>query len=293
MIMNKYDFDVSIIYVNYKTAELTINSIKSVMEKTSGLNYEIFVVDNNSQDGSIEAIEKEFPNINIIKSPTNGGFAVANNLAMRQAKGKYIFCLNTDTLLVNNAVKIMFDFMEKDENQNIGACGGNLYHQDLTPAHGYANFHNVWNCSAVYWLIKYFFKKHFEPVEIKTVKDVDYVAGADLLMRHSVLDEVGLYDETFFMYSEDADLCKRIRMNNYGIVIVPDAKIIHLEGRNKANFLSRTGIAVQGKYHYLWKYKMFPTIFVMKISYCILHFFMYLFTFNPNHKDLFFIHLKS
>ena len=88
--MNK---DVSIIFVNYKTKDLTINAIKSVYEKTEGINFEIFVVDNNSQDGSIEAIEEEFPQINIIRNPVNSGFGAANNLAIKQANGKYILCL--------------------------------------------------------------------------------------------------------------------------------------------------------------------------------------------------------
>lgn len=82
--------DVSIIFVNYKTKNITINAINSVIEKTEGVSYEIFVVDNASNDGSIEAIEKQFPNINIIKSEINGGFGYANNLAIKQAKGKYI-----------------------------------------------------------------------------------------------------------------------------------------------------------------------------------------------------------
>ena len=82
------------------------DEINSVIEKTEGIEYEIFVVDNASNDGSIEAIENQFPNINIIKSEINGGFGYANNLAIKQAKGKYILCLNTDTLLVNNAIKI-------------------------------------------------------------------------------------------------------------------------------------------------------------------------------------------
>ena len=90
--------DVSIIFVNYKTKDLTINAIKSVIEKTQEIKFEIFVIDNNSQDGSIEAIEKEFPNVNIIKNPVNAGFGAANNLAIKQANGKYILCLNTDTL---------------------------------------------------------------------------------------------------------------------------------------------------------------------------------------------------
>ena len=111
--------DVSIIFVNYKTKNLTINAIKSVIEQTKEIKYEIFVVDNASNDGSIEAISKEFPNLHIIKNSENKGFGAANNLAIQEAKGKYILCLNTDTILLNNAIKIMFDFMEKEGNENV------------------------------------------------------------------------------------------------------------------------------------------------------------------------------
>ena len=111
--------DVSIIFVNYKTKNLTINAIKSVIEQTKEIKYEIFVVDNASNDGSIEAISKEFPNLHIIKNSENKGFGAANNLAIQEAKGKYILCLNTDTILLNNAIKIMCDFMEKDGNENV------------------------------------------------------------------------------------------------------------------------------------------------------------------------------
>ena len=119
--------DVSIILVNYKTKDLTLNCIKSIYEKTTGVDFEIIVVDNNSQDGSAEAIEQEFQNVKVIYNKINVGFGAANNIAIKQAKGKYILCLNTDTFLINNAIKIMFDFMEEKANQQVGVCGGILY----------------------------------------------------------------------------------------------------------------------------------------------------------------------
>lgn len=283
--------DVSIIFVNYKSKDITINAIQSVIEKTEDIEYEIFVVDNNSQDGSIEAIEQLFPNIKIIKNPINAGFGVANNLAIKQANGKYIFCLNTDTLLVNNAIKIMFDFME--HNQDFGACGGNLYHQDMTPAYSCAPMYNAWNCSALYWLLKLSFKKFFCPKEIKSLHCTDMVSGADLFLRKSILEKVGLFDENIFMYSEDMDLCKRINDSGYKNVIVPEAKIIHLEGRNKNNFLKRTQTVVTGKYYFLRKHKLDTTRIIMQITYFCLHFICLFFTFNKEHLKLLKIHFKG
>ena len=105
--------DVSIILVNYNTKELTGDCIKSVYELTRDISYDIFVVDNASSDGSVQMIKEEFPAVKLIESPENLGFGRANNLAIKQSEAKYCFLLNTDTVLVNNAVKILFDFMEK------------------------------------------------------------------------------------------------------------------------------------------------------------------------------------
>ena len=128
--------DVSVIMVNYNTLELTKNTINSVMEKTKDLNYEIILIDNASTDGSVEFFEKEYKDkIIFIKNNENLGFGKANNKGIEIAKGKYVFLLNSDTLLINNAIKILFDFMEK--NKNCGVCGGNLFDIDLKPTHSF------------------------------------------------------------------------------------------------------------------------------------------------------------
>ena len=285
--------DVSIILVNYKTKDLTINCIKSIYEKTCNLDYEIIVVDNCSEDSSIEAIEQEFPNLTIIKNDKNWGFGIANNIGISNAKGKYILCLNTDTLLVNNAVKYMFDFMEEEENQDIAACGGNLYTKDMQPAHTHFDFPNPWNCSSLFWLSKAIFKKHYKQKEITELQETDFVTGADLFIRKSVLDKIGVYDENIFLYYEDVDLCKRMRNAGYKNVVIPEPKIIHLEGQSSKNFLKKTKNSVKGKYYYLNKYNQYISKFIMKLSYSILHLFAYIFTFNKEHRDLIMIHLKA
>lgn len=268
--------DVSIIFVNYKTKDLTINAIKSVFEKTQGIDFEIFVVDNNSQDGSIEAIEKEFPNINIIKSPVNAGFGAANNIAIKQAKGKYILCLNTDTLLINNAIKIMYDFMEKVENQKVAVCGSVLFNKDLTLGICGGNFPNI---TEIFWKfgLRNILKKQYLKYkltltanEIDKQSNIDYVTGADILFRKSVLDEVGLFDEKFFMYFEETDLCKRIRDKGYDIKLVKDAKIIHLEGQSNKNTLQKKEISKRSEFYYFRKHRP-NQIWLVKTLYVILY----------------------
>lgn len=283
--------DVSIIFVNYKTKQLTINAIKSVYAKTKGINFEIFVVDNNSQDGSIEAIEKEFPDINIIKNPINAGFGAANNLAIKQAKGKYILCLNTDTILVNNAIKIMYDFMEEEENKNVAVCGGALYDIDMHSVNCGGNLPTI---TEIFWKLglRNIFRKQYSNYiltltvdELKKDSSIGYITGADIFFRKSVLDKVGLFDENFFMYYEETDLCKRIRDKNYNIKIVKDAKIIHLEGQSNQNLIDRKKKIKKSEFYYFKKH--YPNkIFIVKIIYIILYLIDWILLRNKDSKEL-------
>ncbi len=286
--MNK---DVSLIFVNYKTKYLTINAIHSVIEKTQGINFEIFVVDNNSQDGSIEAIEKEFPNIDIIKSPVNAGFGAANNLAIKQAKGKYIFCLNTDTLLINNAIKIMYDYMEKEENNNVAVCGAALYNFEGKACICGGNLPSIYD---ILWkfglrtLLKKQYKKYcigLTADNYNNYENIGYVTGADIFFRKSVLDEVGLFDEKFFMYFEETDLCKRIRDKGYDIKLVKDAKIIHLEGQSNKNTLQKKEISKRSEFYYFRKHHP-NQIWLVKILYVILYFIDWIILKNNDSRHL-------
>ena len=271
--MNK---DVSVIFVNYKTKDLTINAIKSVFEKTQGIDFEIFVVDNNSQDGSIEAIEKEFPNINIIKNTINAGFGAANNLAIRQAKGKYIFCLNTDTLLINNAIKIIYDYIEKDENKDVAVCGSALYNSDGKACICGGNLPSITN---VFWkfglrgILKKRYKNYCTALtadDYNNYESIGYITGADIFFRKTVLDEVGLFDENIFMYFEETDLCKRIRDKGYDIKIVKNAKIIHLEGQSNNNTLQKKKMSKRSEFYYFRKHHP-NQIWLVKTLYVILY----------------------
>lgn len=229
--------DVSIILVNYNTKELTRDCLKSILDKTQGLNSEIFVVDNASSDGSCEMIEQEFSQIKLIKNSQNLGFGKANNIAIKQSNAKYIFLLNTDTILLNNAVKMFFDFMEKPENSKVGCCGGNLYNQDMSYQHTYSNFptfkkiifEELW----LHKVFKTYYRKNINIEDnkpLEEVKDVGFIVGASLFLRKEALDKVGCFDEDFFFYGEETELIFRLIKNGYRATMIPETKIIHLGG---------------------------------------------------------------
>ena len=228
--------EVSIILVNYKTKDLTRNCINSIVEKTQNLAYDIYVVDNNSQDGTCEMIKSEFPWVKLIENPKNSGFGSANNLAIRQSDAKYVFLLNTDTILVNNAIKILHDFLES--NPRTGACGANLYDENMEHVHSYGVFPTVKRQILKTFMLRWFFPKELKAMKDKglnaenELKAVDYITGADLMIKKSVLDEVGIFDEQFFMYFEENELQFRIRKAGYEIFINPEAKIIHLHDKS-------------------------------------------------------------
>ncbi len=228
--------EVSIILVNYKTKDLTRNCINSIVEKTQNLAYDIYVVDNNSQDGTCEMIKSEFPWVKLIENPKNSGFGSANNLAIRQSDAKYVFLLNTDTILVNNAIKILHDFLES--TPQAGACGANLYDENMEHVHSYGVFPTVKRQILKTFMLRWFFPKELKAMKDKglnaenELKAVDYITGADLMIKKSVLDEVGIFDERFFMYFEENELQFRIRKAGYEIFINPEAKIIHLHDKS-------------------------------------------------------------
>lgn len=130
--------DISVIIVNYNTKQLLSECLNSIKDKTFGVDYEVIVVDNESKDGSQEMLIKDFPWARLIESGENLGFGKANNLGMSLAKGKYFLLLNSDTLLVNNAIKEFYDYAEA--NPGFGALGSVLLGQDNRPCHSYGKF---------------------------------------------------------------------------------------------------------------------------------------------------------
>ena len=244
---------ISIILVNYNTKELTLQTIRSIYEMTKEIEFEIIVVDNNSHDGSIMAIKENFKNVIVIENPLNSGFGIANNIGSEVALGEYLFFLNTDTILLNNAVKILADFL--DENQNIGAVGGNLYTKDLNPATSINRIFPgilseldtfLFNIpSKIIFNKSVFFNYSDLPIVFK-----GNISGADLMIRKELFEKVGKFDKDFFMYYEETELLYRVCKQRYALTSLPDAKIIHLEGASE----ERKEISHKRSFDSKWKY---------------------------------------
>lgn len=248
--------DVSVIIINYNTLELTKNTIDSVIAKTKNIDYEIILVDNDSQDGSKEFFsKKEYKNkIKFIKNDNNLGFGKANNLGIDVAAGKYIFLLNSDTLLVNNAIKILYDFMEK--NDNVGISGGNLYNIENEPTHSYGEiprFYYEILSPIKSLLFKVTNKGRSDFNYSEAPKQVGYITGADMFIRKEALNRAGYFNPDFFMYFEETELTVRIKKLGYIACSVPRAQIIHLEGQSFEFKENRYKMFIKSKYQFYEK----------------------------------------
>ncbi len=228
----------SIIIVNYNTGEVITQCLASVYSQTLGVDFDIWVVDNGSVDGSPDEIERSFPAVNVIRNSENMGFARANNLGIRASKGEYVFLLNPDTILLNNAVGILLDFMEHDTAGRVGCCGGSLYNEDMTPQIAYGNFPSLAEAAFQVFKLKKVFRRYYrEKLRSSTenergdTRKVDYIVGADMFLRRSALHRTGLFDEDFFLYFEDTELGYRLKRYGFHSVIVPEARIVHLVAR--------------------------------------------------------------
>lgn len=271
--------DVSIIIVNYNTWQLTANCIESVFEKTRGIEFEIILVDNASHDSSKDFFEKD-KRIIYIYSQDNLGFGRANNLGFEVAQGKYLFCLNSDTLLVNNAIKILYDFME--EHTECGACGGNLYNADMHPAHSFnrrmPGIVEEIDQALSRKLSKTIYGKSYMHNFCGKPLEVAYITGADLMLRGSAIKSVGGFDSRFFMYFEETELQYRIRKSGLSIYSVPKAKIIHLEGASSTNSVKREQFFMKSRkiFHELTKQRLHKNL--TNINFCLLNYIAFVLT---------------
>lgn len=226
--------ELSIIIVNYKTEELTSNCIDSVIKSnTKGFEYEIIVVDNASKDESIEAIEKQFPEVKIIKNHENLGFSKANNIGIEASKGDYILLLNSDTIVEQNTLKGALSFAKN--HKHIGALGCKILlpsgkldpackRSFPTPLNGL--FHSL-NLDTVFPDSVYFGAYNLTYVDENQVCSVDCIMGAFMLIPRIVIDRVGMLDEDYFMYGEDIDWCYRIKDAGYQVMYYPEVRIFH------------------------------------------------------------------
>lgn len=253
--------DVSIIYCNYFTSTLLKDSLESVVAKSNNFKYEIIVVDNSNDETETKKLLKlknNYQNIILINANTNLGFGKANNLGSKYASGKYLYFLNTDTLLLNNAIYELFSFMEN--NQKVGIVGSNLFNSNLKPYHSFVkakknlNFERK-NGSLIHALFFKLLKRDDFNYSSKPLKIKGYVCGASLMILKEDFIKLNGFDQDIFMYSEEALLCYQL-INNLkkDIYNVPSSKIIHLEGSSfKSDYSFFAKSFIDGNYLYYLK----------------------------------------
>lgn len=223
--------DVSIVFVNYNTVTLLINAINSVLNKTENVSYEIIVVDNASSDDSRNLLAEQFGSeVKYLALPENIGFGRANNEGMKIAQGRNIFLLNPDTLLENNAIKSLSGYL--DLNSEVGVVGGNLYNEDGSSQPSFSCYYPSigFELSNLFHVLSLYNRKTFNDTE--TPIEVKRVVGAAMMIKRTVVNEVGGFDPRFFMYAEEDEWCHRIHKAGYKIVNIPESKITHLDGRS-------------------------------------------------------------
>lgn len=224
--------EVSVIIINFNTLHVLLPCIDSIMEHTSGVSFEIIVVDNGSTDGSAEILSKD-ERIRFAQAGSNLGFGKANNLGLTLASGEYIFFLNSDTLLRNNAIKIMYDFASQ-YNGRLGALGCVLQDRQGGRIHSYGHFPRMRDDLSKYILIPVLKGLHLYRQPLPAYPDqwmkVDYVTGADLFVSRKVLDDCGAFHPAFFMYYEESEMEHRFHSKGYDNVLMNGPVIIHLEG---------------------------------------------------------------
>jgi GT2 family glycosyltransferase len=228
----------SVVIVNYNVKYFLEQCLYAVRKAKHNLAIEVFVVDNHSVDGSIEMLKDKFPEVILIENKDNVGFSVANNQAMKLAKGEYVLLLNPDTVVQEDTFVKVCDFM--DAHPNAGGLGvkmidgkGQFLPESKrglpTP---FVAFCKIVGLSALFPQSKKFGQYHLGFLDKNKTHVVDVLAGAFMLMRKTVLDQVGLLDETFFMYGEDIDLSYRIQLGGYQNYYFPDTQIIHYKGES-------------------------------------------------------------
>lgn len=229
--------DLSIIIVSYNTKNITVDCIESIIKNTSGVTFEIIVIDNASTDGTIKEIyNNKSNNIKIINNKENLGFSKANNIGVKNASGRYYLFLNSDTVVYKNTLKGMVEFMDSHKNAGAATCFIKLPNGELDDS-SHRGFPTPWNSLIHFSRLSKLFPKSkllngysLSYLNLKKTHEIDACAGAFMIVRPAVGDEVGWWDEDYFWYGEDLDFCYRLKKRGWKIYFVPKFQILHYKG---------------------------------------------------------------
>jgi len=249
--------DVSVVVVSFNTCDLLRDCLQTLKREASDVTYETFVVDNASRDGSADMVQHEFPEVRLIRSPVNLGFAAANNRAFHLAEGRYIVLLNSDAFIRQGALSRAVEHMEKNPTAGLG--GARLVSRDEAWQPSARMFPSTLNdflilsgLAAKYPRSRFFGRGDRTWADPLEASEVDWVPGAFSIIRQSVLEEIGYFDEAFFLYNEEVDLCRRIKAAGYNIWYWPDIVVVHLGGESSKT-IKRMAMSSSGSQLTLWR----------------------------------------
>jgi GT2 family glycosyltransferase len=234
--------ELSVVIVSYNTREMTLRCLRELTDGLGGVSAEVFLVDNASTDGSVEAIRRDFPDVRIIANAANAGFGAANNQAMARAAGEFVLLLNSDAFPRPGAIQALVRYLKS--HADVGVVGPRLLNADgslqrscyrfPSPLRAWAE--NLWLSAA---LPNHRVFGDYSRWPHDRERQVEWVVGACMLVRREVVAQTGGFDERFFMYSEEADWQKRIRKAGWSVAFTPASKVVHLGGASGAAERSR------------------------------------------------------
>ena len=219
----------SVIIVSYNTRGMTLECLETLEPALGGLAAEIIVVDNGSSDGSVAAIRQANPGVRLLGNSVNAGFGAANNQGMQIAKGRFFLLLNSDAFPQPDAVNQLVNYLQA--HPKAGVAGPRILNKDGSLQVSCYRFPSPLHA----WQENLWLSRGYSDWAHDCVRDVEFVIGACLLVRREVFEQVGGFDETFFMYSEEADWQRRMADRGWTIAFVPDARVAHLGGASGAS----------------------------------------------------------
>jgi GT2 family glycosyltransferase len=224
--------DLSVIIVSWNTKEYLLPCAASVLETTGRIPTEVIVIDNHSRDGSGPEVKKAFPGVHLIANEKNLGFARATNHGLKGSRGRYLLLLNPDTRVKEGAIERLFSFMET--HSEVGASGGQLLNGDGSKQNSVANFPSLATELLNKSLLRWMFPKRFPGKEKNSSEpiEVDSVIGACMIVRREAMRQVGLLDDSYFLFLEETDWCYRMKKAGWKVYHLPQAEIYHFQGKS-------------------------------------------------------------
>lgn len=226
--MKNSEKNLSVIIVNFNAGNFLYECLKSLDQLTDNIAIDIWVVDNNSSDGSLQRPKKDFLKVHYIENTKNLGFGTANNIVLKQIQTEYILLLNPDCYVNSQSLSYMINFMQQHTDIGAASCKVEKLDGSIDWA-AHRGFPTPW-ASFLYFILGNDKLYHLTDRDMDKPHEVDAIAGAFFLTRKSVFDKVGLFDEDYFLYAEDLDLCHRIKQAGFKIMYVPEVIVLHHKG---------------------------------------------------------------